>query len=490
MRTARPYQLEAKEAIKSAFIQGKKGVAIELFTGAGKGYIIADIARDVIAKKGRALVLVNRNNLCDQLRDSLIEQGLYPQLERGLDKASPLSDLVVGSIPTMQGERLRRWNPGHFKLVITDEAHFAAAKSFKTTLDYFQASYHLFLTATLERHDKQGLWSGVTDLVYSMPLMSGIDQGWLVPFVFEELPVPILLEDKLAAKKSFTEKDEENLFSRHEYLPRLFAESAARMKNCKGLNFWPNCDSSREAAKHFALCGIDTMHVDGYMPDAEIAKILAWFREPGPKVLQNSELLSYGYDNPSIDTVGIFRVSKSIPMLKQRLGRGTRPLCRVDDYDTAEARKNAIAASAKPHCRVLDLMLQLDGVENTFADPTCLITEDSKEREFIREENRKAGRPLNVEEMKNLLKVKRITDKDAQLAKLAEDAANAAERKKKKPKLPYISDIIYSRNPDHKIAGEGFVQKARKLGFVLPEQIYSCHQIYRILERYEKNKQP
>jgi superfamily II DNA or RNA helicase len=484
-RKGRDYQLAANECVRNAFRRGIKGVGIEAATGLGKGFIIADIARQAFDKGGRVLVLVNRDNLCDQLSASLVEQGLFPEIERGLDKASPLAEVVVGSIPTMQGERLKKWSQSHFRLVITDEAHFSAAKTFKNTLDYFQSAYHVFMTATMERHDKKGLWSGCEEIVYSMPLQKGIDEGWLVPFDFEELPVPIEISDIQAAKKMWTEKDEVEVFSGKDYLPRLFAEAASRVGDKKALFFWPNCDSSKEADKHFNANGIESKHVDGYMPKSEINAILEWFKKPGYKSLHNADLLSFGYDNPSIDCVGIMRLSRSIPMLKQRLGRGTRPICAVDNYPDAESRKAAIAESDKPSVKVLDLMIQLGAVKNKFAESTSLITDNDDEKSFIREEMRKAGKAMSMEEIQSKLKVKRETDKEKMLAKLAEDAANAALRRPSKE--PYYADIL--RSPAY---GEDASQKQvwflKSLGYTGAKHIRKS-QASRIISRFLADKE-
>jgi superfamily II DNA or RNA helicase len=483
MRRARPYQLDCASAILRAFGSGKQGVVVELFTGAGKGYIIAAIAKMAIEAKGRVLIAVNRNNLCNQLHASVREQGLFPVMERGMDKASALSDCVVGSIETMQGRRLKKWKPDHFSLVITDECHGAAAETFTTLLNYFKSAKHLGLSATIERHDKAGLWSGYEECVYSMPLTEGINQGWLVPFQFEELPVPIVIDDKDAKKKMWTEADESGVFAKDDYLPRLFKEASDRSHGKKGLSFWPNCKSSEEAAKEFCGHGIESRHVDGYMKKPDIEDTLEWFKTPGPKCLMNADLLSYGYDNPSIDLIGIMRLSRSIPMLKQRLGRGTRPTAPVDNYDTAELRREAIANSEKSYCHVLDLMLQLGEVENTFATPSALITTDKEEREFVEKEMRKGK--MTMAELESKLKANKsqlAMDRDTALAKLAEDAANAALKASRKE--IYIGHILTRFPHNGKDASPGAMCYLRSLGF--KQQInLSAQQCYRITELYK-----
>jgi len=155
-------------AVRDAFQRGVKGVCIEAATGLGKGMVIALVAKMVIAKGKRVLIAVNRDQLCEQLFASCVEQGLMPVMEKGMQHASPLSDLVVASIQTSQGARLQKWNRNHFALVITDEVHGAASKTFKETLNHFEATYHLGFSATMERHDKAGLWHGFQEVVYTM----------------------------------------------------------------------------------------------------------------------------------------------------------------------------------------------------------------------------------------------------------------------------------------------------------------------------------
>lgn len=487
MRTARDYQVACDEAVSKCFREGKRGVAVEIFTGGGKGFLIANWAKKTFARRKRVLVLVNRDTLVGQLSESIVEQGLHPQLERGMDRASKLADIVVGSIQTLQGDRLKTWRPDHFDLVITDEAHFAAAKSFKATLDYFESSYHIFMSATMERHDKQGLWHGVNHLAYSMPLQAGINEGWLVPFEFEELPVPIDISDKQATKKMWTQKDEDGVFDEGEYLPRMFREAASRAHDRHGLFFWHGRGPSKEATKYFNAEGIESRHIDCYLSNNQIKDIKAWFAQPGPKACHCSDYFNYGYDNPLIDLIGMMRIRRSVPMMKQNLGRGTRPAIRVDDYATADERRAAIASSAKPHCRVLDLMLRMGEVANKFADPTALITDDPKERDFVKEAMRKEGRAVTMEELELKLKAKRHTDFEKQLIKQAEDAANAARKATCKRGEPYIEHIL--RRPHNgKDASEKAMWYLRKLGFNRDIRL-SAQQAYLITDLYKSRKE-
>lgn len=446
-------------AVREAFQRGLRCVCIEAATGLGKGMVIALVAKMVIAKGKRVLIAVNRDQLCEQLFGSCIEQGLMPVMEKAMQRASPLSDLVVASIQTSQGQRLQKWNRDHFALVITDEVHGAASKTFKETLTHFESTYHLGFSATMERHDKARLWGGFQEVVYTKTYQQAVDEGWLVGFDFEELPVPITLEDKEAGKKIWTQGDEDNVFSRDNYLPRLFSETAIHLPGHKSLLFWSNCDASIEATKSFEAKGLNAKHIEGQGGPANMSKndikdVLKWFAEPGEKVLSNCELLSTGFDQPDISLVGIMRIIRSEPKIKQMVGRGTRVACVVDGIATEQERKAIIAASPKPRLKVLDLMLQMGAVKHRFEDVTCLITDDKDEQEFIRGEQRKGGAPMTMEEIEGKLKAKRQTDKDKQLNRLAEDAANAA-RKYESERTIYTRHIEEAYRPEHKPATPG-----------------------------------
>lgn len=501
MRQPRQYQIDAVRSVRAAFEAKKRGAAIELPTGTGKGFIIGLLAKMACAKNYRVLIMVNRDNLCEQLFESCVEQGLMPRFERGDDNCSPLAALVVGSVQTMaMGNRVEKWNPSHFQLVITDEIHFAAAKTFRKVLDYFKSARHVGVTATLARHDGKGIWPGYEDCsdlhpfnassaAFCMTLKEATMDGWLVPHNRIELPVPIQLtetEDKM----KWTDKEQGEYFSAKHYLPRLFAACADKCQGMTALNFWPNCDSSREADKHFKLHGIDSMHIDGYMSDKQIAKVKEWFKDGGAKTCHCADYFSYGYDNPHINCVGLMRICKSIPMTKQRIGRGTRPDCVVDGLGDASARRVAIATSRKPEFYIWDLMLQLDGLDKMYADATCLITEDTGEMDAIRQGERVAGHSLSQEEMEELIKSHKATDAEAQTRKLAEQAANAARRKKKEEKYGtvYIADILKAHNAAHKPATSGMIQEIKSWGVVIPQwaTAISMSQYFRIKERTRK----
>ena len=61
-------------------------------------------------------------------------------IEQAESHARPNADVIVASIPTIarrSSNRLSKFNPKDFKMIIIDEAHHTAADSYLWTLDHF-----------------------------------------------------------------------------------------------------------------------------------------------------------------------------------------------------------------------------------------------------------------------------------------------------------------------------------------------------------------
>jgi type I site-specific restriction endonuclease len=69
-------------------------------------------------------------------------------------------------------------------------------------------------------------------------------------------------------------------------------------------------------------------------------------------------MITTGFDFPALKNIVMARPTKSLALYTQIIGRATRPLDGVVDFDdsTPETRKQRIAESAKPNFRVIDLV--------------------------------------------------------------------------------------------------------------------------------------
>lgn len=495
-RTARRYQLATFDAVRAAFKRGLKGVVVCKPTGVGKTVDFCLIAKMAKEKARRVLILVNRTILVDQTLAELRENGLFAQREQSVDRATLTAETVCCSLQSLEGKWLDRWPPGHFGLVILDECHASGAKTIKRVLDHFASAHHVGFSATPERHDRKGLWAGYQEICYNMTLKEAIDDGWLCGFEFADLDCPVTVDLKLAKKMNLSEAEE--VFDSAKYLPRLADCAIAESMGRKGLFFLPNCRVSKLFAEALRARGLNAHHIDSSymrvdkrkdwnrdtMTPERTEEFLDWFAAQQSAFLCNADLLSVGFNQPDVDTIGLFRPIASTPMYKQRLGRGTRPVARVDDYQTPAERIAAIADSAKPFCKVLNVFWENGG--HDLASPSCLITDDEDEQRAL-DEKRQPGKKSNLEQLQLELKaVKTMKDEAEEMRLYLEKVANS-QRKKERGSV-FIGDILRTRNPAHKPASDKFVQYVRRMGADIPPGEYSAYQIMRIKERIEKQK--
>jgi superfamily II DNA or RNA helicase len=155
--TLRPYQTEALQSIVDYLEKGINKQLVVLPTGSGKTVIFSHIPQ-IISDSLPMLVLAHRGELLIQAKDKILRSnpGLDVQTEKAEDTAELNGDVVVASVPTLgrlDSKRLSKFPKDYFKTIIVDEAHHAAAESYRRILDYFKPKLLLGVTATPQRSD-------------------------------------------------------------------------------------------------------------------------------------------------------------------------------------------------------------------------------------------------------------------------------------------------------------------------------------------------
>jgi superfamily II DNA or RNA helicase len=99
------------------------------------------------------------------------------------------SKIIVGTIQTQIAgragkRRMTKFNPDEFSLLIIDEAHHSAAKSYRRVIDYYRQNPNLKVlgvTATPDRMDEKALGQIFESVAYEYDILDSINDGWLVP---------------------------------------------------------------------------------------------------------------------------------------------------------------------------------------------------------------------------------------------------------------------------------------------------------------------
>ena len=411
MISARPYQTEAIRAVEREF-ESNQSTLISMATGCGKTIIFAQIAKSFIPL-GKVLVLAHREELIYQASRKLhAVTGLVPGIEMSDEHIThdPLlqPDIIVSTIQTqisgMAGKgRMAKFNPDEFSLVIVDEAHHTAAKSYVRVLDYYKQNPKvkiLGVTATPDRADEKALGKIFETVAFEYDILSGVKDGWLVP-VHQRLVLCDGL-DFSSVRTTAGDLNGADLSKIMEEEKALHMIAGPAIELCgekKSLVF--------TASVHQAdrLCEIFNRHKSGCArfvhaktERQERQSIFSGYAAKEFQFLCNCGITTEGFDDPGIEIVVMARPTKSRSLYAQMCGRGTRPLpgvvdsdeCGWDDPDmAADARRYAIQRSEKPHIEIIDfvgnsgrhkLMTTIDILGGDYSDETIAAVKEKIEK--------------------------------------------------------------------------------------------------------------
>jgi superfamily II DNA or RNA helicase len=314
----RGYQDAARGAVAREWARVRRTLLV-LPTGTGKTIVFSALARDVVSRGGRVLILAHREELIRQAADKLMRAtGLACAIEKADEYAAGcLERVVVGSVQTLLSpdRRAALAAPTH---IIVDEAHHALSDSYQAVLGHWPQACILGVTATPDRGDMRELGTFFESLAFEYPLPQAIADGFLCPIRALTLPVAIDLRGQKPAGGDWSK--EQCAFALEPYLPeltRLFAEHA---RDRKGLVFVPLCATGRKVVEAFRGQGLRAYFCDGQ----DRSQITEWEADGAGSVMVNAMLLTEGYDHPPIDAIAVWRFTRSRPFYCQMVGRGTR----------------------------------------------------------------------------------------------------------------------------------------------------------------------
>jgi superfamily II DNA or RNA helicase len=361
----RPYQQDALTAIEAAALRGVRRQVVSLPTGSGKTVIFVHL---ITARQDRTLILVHRDELIGQTLDKLAMVSRGTALEIGVIKAERdehAGDVVVASVQTLQrAARLHRLAQT-FGLVVVDECHHALPEnSYGRILAHVGANddagpLTVGYTATPFRPNNDPIITaagtpGCFDaVVYSLPLMGLIAQGYLSPLAAKGIFLDGLNLDKVRTRHGdYVETDlAEALMAADapEHLVRGYEELA---RERRALLFCPTVAMAYAVEHAFRRVGLTAASVVGETPLDERQTIYHQVRAGMLNALVSCAVLTEGLDEPSIDCIMLARPTKSKVLFYQCIGRGlrlwpTKEDCLLIDATGATQRHGLLSLAAE-----------------------------------------------------------------------------------------------------------------------------------------------
>jgi superfamily II DNA or RNA helicase len=316
----RGYQQQAIDDLRSAYRAGSRAPLLCLPTGGGKTVILATIAAQAAAKGRQVLIMVHRRELIHQTAIKLQWAGL----DHGIIAAGhPASNhaVQVASVQTLV-RRLSRmaWQPS---LVIIDEAHHAAAGSWRQILEHWPDAYRLGVTATPCRLDGRGLGEAFDQLVMGPSVADLITAGFLSAARIYAPPVVADLSGIRRRAGDYANDQAAAAMDRPTVTGDAIAHYQRLAAGQQAIAFCCNVAHAVSVCDAFKTAGISAALLLGNTADRD--QVVAQYSAGVVRVLVTVDVVSEGFDVPAASCAILLRPTQSLGLYLQQVGRVLRP---------------------------------------------------------------------------------------------------------------------------------------------------------------------
>ncbi|KAJ7092677.1 P-loop containing nucleoside triphosphate hydrolase protein [Mycena epipterygia] len=427
--TLRPYQEQCLLACTEALESGATRIGVSLPTGSGKTTVFISLLSRIPAppsnpRASRSLIVVNSIELARQSAEQV--SRLFPhwtvEIEQGTKhKASGSADVTVATYQTLrQVERVKKFDPAFLKAIVIDEAHHAAAPSYRRLLSNFDSDIKdpdaeakppvlphkipiLGFSATFSRHDGLALGSVFDRIVYHRTFLEMIKEEWLCGVRFTTVHANINLKDVTVNSRTGDFNPTSlaqvvNTETINHLVVKTWMDRAGSTRKST-LVFCVSVAHVEALTQTFRAFGIDARYVYSGTPTNERRALIASFKAGQYPVLINCAILTEGADIPNIDCVVVARPTRSRNVFAQMIGRGMRLSPDTDKQD----------------CRVIDFVDSASRVSGIVSVPTLFgldPNEVSVDDATIEDLEKRAEDSIALDSTDNIPEPRSVTYKD------------------------------------------------------------------------------
>ncbi|MCW1842193.1 DEAD/DEAH box helicase [Prosthecomicrobium hirschii] len=300
-------------------------------TGSGKSLMLSAVASEIVGcSDAKACVLAHRDELTAQNRAKFAR--INPAISTSVVDAGQKSwggQVTFAMVPTLARPTNLDTMPT-LDLVVIDEAHHAAADSYRRIIDRARdrnPDCRIYgVTATPMRGDKRGLRPVFSNVADQIRIGELIAAGHLIPprtFVIDVGVQGDLAKVRRTAD-DFDMAEVERVMNKAPITEAIIGHWRDKALGRPTVVFCAGVDHARAVTEAFSAAGVPAVLVTGAMSEAERKAALDDFTSGRARVVVNVAVLTEGFDHPPTSCVVLLRPSSFKSTMIQMVGRGLR----------------------------------------------------------------------------------------------------------------------------------------------------------------------
>lgn len=326
----RPYQQKIIDRINEFINEPEKELIIKLYTGLGKTFLMPRIAKELNQQGYNVLVLSDIMQLIKQLEEHFENMSLNVSKIVSNARNSSLSSITLASEQTLYN-RLKNVNKIDNLVILYDEAHKRRfGYRFTEIINKLEPVKLIGFSAT--PFDMNGVL--LFDNIYEpISYQEAIEQGYLTPIKYF---IPKVVEqidfdsiDK-GSNLDYSAKDITKLYNTKEFkdwFTDWFYNN--QFDKRKTLIFTGSIEQAELVYKWLNNNVCELVH--SKRKDDENQQCINEFKNGNCNVLISVTSLTTGFDSPNVTDIINLRPTKSIALLHQCVGRGSRINKKLDE---------------------------------------------------------------------------------------------------------------------------------------------------------------
>lgn len=318
----RPYQVEILDKARATMRRGVRSLVIESPTGSGKTALTAMMVKTASSRGLRCWFLMHRVELLKQsmatFRNVEVPFGVVAAGFTG----DPQESVQLCSIGSLKRRMDRLHAPN---LIIYDEAHHVASKTWSDIRAAYPDAFHVGLTATPERLDGKGLSAHFSEIIHGPRVRWLIENKFLSDYRLVIPPGGVDATGVHRLAGDFNHAELAVVADQPMIVGNAVREYLKYARGKRAIARHVNILLSQRLAAEFIANGVPALHIDGKTPRAERDAAMESFVRGETLVLCNVDLFSEGVDVPSVECVLDLRPTESLTLCLQFWGRSLRP---------------------------------------------------------------------------------------------------------------------------------------------------------------------